>query len=256
MSDHPELEQLSTYVDGELDVSSRAGLEAHLPSCEECRRTLAAIRATLADVSSLGDAIMDDQSIATLDARIARERAARRMSAKRLGWVSGAAAALVAVLVISLAVLRQTPVDEAKTVAGQDLSGGAGAGALHQAESVSTDYTEESASAALQALAFGAAEAAPGAFSAPAARGVPVQAASPNLDTADTRLSAEKLAGCAADLESKGDLEPVRYEIARFKGQPAFVLFYRRPKDRPTHAEVWVMRPSDCFTLYFASARL
>ena len=44
MSDHPT-EQLSPYLDGELDDFSRVRMEAHLAECLECTRTLAELRA-------------------------------------------------------------------------------------------------------------------------------------------------------------------------------------------------------------------
>jgi len=47
MSDHPT-EQLSPYLDGELDDLSRVRLEAHLAECLECSRTLAELRAIVA----------------------------------------------------------------------------------------------------------------------------------------------------------------------------------------------------------------
>lgn len=37
-------EQLSAYIDGELDATERADLEAHLPGCVECRTALADLR--------------------------------------------------------------------------------------------------------------------------------------------------------------------------------------------------------------------
>ncbi len=37
-------DRLSEYVDGELGVADAAALEAHLPSCGDCRATLEELR--------------------------------------------------------------------------------------------------------------------------------------------------------------------------------------------------------------------
>jgi len=37
-------ERISAYLDGELSLEERAGLEAHLPTCDDCQRELAAMR--------------------------------------------------------------------------------------------------------------------------------------------------------------------------------------------------------------------
>ena len=39
--DHPGIDALSEYLDNELSARERAAVDAHLPTCVECRRTLA-----------------------------------------------------------------------------------------------------------------------------------------------------------------------------------------------------------------------
>src|SRR5438046_299921 len=46
MNAHDELDNLSAYLDGELNQAERARLDAHLPGCAECRTTLDALHAT------------------------------------------------------------------------------------------------------------------------------------------------------------------------------------------------------------------
>ena len=53
MNAEPELEDLSAYVDQELTGTARQELEAHLQTCETCRRRLAALRQTVSAVQAL-----------------------------------------------------------------------------------------------------------------------------------------------------------------------------------------------------------
>src|SRR2546425_456149 len=73
MTPHGELDQLSAYLDGELDPSDRAHLEAHLPTCAECRTTIDALRATVADLAALPDPEPSEQDSWALRAAIAAE---------------------------------------------------------------------------------------------------------------------------------------------------------------------------------------
>ena len=53
MNTEPELEDLSAYLDKELTGTARQELEAHLQTCETCRRRLAALRQTVSAVQAL-----------------------------------------------------------------------------------------------------------------------------------------------------------------------------------------------------------
>lgn len=53
MSAEPNLEDLSAYVDQELTGIARQELEAHLQTCETCRRRLDAVRQTVSAVKAL-----------------------------------------------------------------------------------------------------------------------------------------------------------------------------------------------------------
>src|SRR5260221_529194 len=107
MTEHPETFELSAFIDGELDAAEHARIEAHVPGCAECTATIAALRATIADVESLPPPEMDAEQIARLDAAIERERSraaaaaanVRRTRWQRLAWASGGvAASLIAVV--------------------------------------------------------------------------------------------------------------------------------------------------------------
>ncbi len=269
MTDHPEIEQLSAYLDGELTAAEAAPVEAHVPGCAECTRTLAAIRATLGDLALLTEPQLDSISITAIDSAVAAARASRRSFARRWGVVSGAAAAAVVALLVFVGVVRND--DGARTTSPVSLeagtAGGAGAGTLDVS---GIDYTEESLATALTALGPVPAQAlsAPGAAVAPGAAGggtttgtdAPVVADSFAYSRGEARTldgSQEQFARCVQQIErANPDTTAVRSEYARFKGRPAFVLFYTRPRENPTYAEVWVLRPADCYTLYFAQSRI
>jgi hypothetical protein len=53
MNAEPELEDLSAYLDQELAGTARQELEAHLQTCETCRRRLATLRQTVSAVQAL-----------------------------------------------------------------------------------------------------------------------------------------------------------------------------------------------------------
>src|SRR5688572_11658224 len=100
MRSHPELDQLSAYVDDELAATERTALEAHLPSCADCRATLDALRATIADLSLLPDEVPTERDSWALRSAIAK---ARRPVGRwqRVAWSAGAVAA-VAIAVVAI----------------------------------------------------------------------------------------------------------------------------------------------------------
>ena len=75
--------RLSEYLDGDLPEKELAGLEAHLPSCADCRATLQQLRRVVARAQALDDrpptadlwpAIARHVGVVSLDARRARRR--------------------------------------------------------------------------------------------------------------------------------------------------------------------------------------
>src|SRR2546425_4804532 len=99
MTPHGELDQLSAYLDGELDPSDRAHLEAHLPTCAECRTTIDALRATVADLAALPDPVPSEQDSWALRAAIASARKPSKRW-RRVAMAAGTAAAAVIAVVV------------------------------------------------------------------------------------------------------------------------------------------------------------
>jgi anti-sigma factor RsiW len=252
MSDHPQTELLSAYLDAELPDAERATLEAHVASCAECSTTLGVLRATLADLDVLPQTVeMSDAQIARLDAAVARARVeesrSRHTRFARLAWAGGGVAASIIAVAVFASTLSGN--NMAKTTAehgAQNLSGGGTAG------SSVTNYTEASARDAL--LSFASAEGSTtftGSYDSTVGNGAP--AAVPLREA--TRADAQR---CDKEVRS-GAPEPaalIQTQFAMFKGQSATFLYYHVPSDAPKRAELWVVRPGDCYTLFFAQTPL
>jgi anti-sigma factor RsiW len=265
MNEHSELDLLSAYLDGELDVEDSARLDAHIPSCAECRSTLDALRATLGDLALLRLVEMDAYAVAALEHRLESASRLRRPSARRI-WFSGAAAAAVIAMVASLAVVQNAR--RSPTTGARSADTAAGAGALNAGIAIlasGTNYDAASARAALEHLGDAEfftgtyAESQPYTSTVPGGRGAyatPEPGADKLAVLAFDATDEARLRTCAAQIEEGTDLQPQRYEIAQYRTREAFVLFYLVPAEKPTRAEVWILRPSDCFTLFFAQKKL
>jgi hypothetical protein len=101
-------ESLGAYALGHLSEEERAGVEAHLDGCPNCRVELEQLTAVARPMSLADPARFESapQLPATLGARvaakIARERLGRRRKRLRLGLAFGGAAAAVAAVLVLL----------------------------------------------------------------------------------------------------------------------------------------------------------
>ena len=95
-------EQLSEYIDGELDEQSRCALEEHLAGCEACRDELEGLRRTVAAVKNLptvpAPEELSSRILAAIPAR-AKERPLRLRMFKAL--------AVAAVVVLAFGIVRE-----------------------------------------------------------------------------------------------------------------------------------------------------
>lgn len=121
--------QLSAYADGELDPTSRAALEAHLPHCPRCQAALADLRAVKAVLGAMpapalprSFAIPEDEPLPLVSAGRAQAREARRggTGAARLAqWLGGIAAAVGLTLLLGSALVHlPTPAPSAANAPG------------------------------------------------------------------------------------------------------------------------------------------
>lgn len=267
MSPHPELEQLSAYVDAELEPSERAALEAHLPSCAECRSTLDALRATIADLRELPEIEPTEKDLWALRAAIARARTpAKRW--QRAAWAAGAvAAAAIAVVAIVQPGGTGSSKDLAARGPGEDTaqSGGAGAAALINYDAGSFDAG--SAQAKLLVLSGKVPPdqlkdgGTPVPLAAPAVKGAttPTSGAAVTGNNeysggfaGETTAAAEEIDRCVAEItkSTQAYMRPVEYDVGTFESKPAFLLFFQTE----SRYEVWVVQRPSCDVLYFAQA--
>ncbi|HEV8382733.1 MAG TPA: zf-HC2 domain-containing protein [Gemmatimonadales bacterium] len=73
------MNRLSEYIDGELDSTERAALEAHLRACGQCYATLAELRQVVARAKSLEDTAPTTDLWTGIAREIRRERAPARV---------------------------------------------------------------------------------------------------------------------------------------------------------------------------------
>lgn len=104
---HPSADDLSAYLDHEVDARALGALEAHLEGCPSCRARLAALAQTVGAVRALGPIAAPPAVRAAVYDRLRRERRwpdrwRRRLPAPLGGPTWRLAAAAVAVLLVGL----------------------------------------------------------------------------------------------------------------------------------------------------------
>lgn len=260
MNAHDELDLLSPYLDGELDAAEQARLDAHLPTCADCREMLAGLRAVLADLKELPEPAPTPQDSWALRAAIRRARSPMRRW-QRVSWAAGAvAAAAIAFVVMTVPGDGSRDLENTSTQAlsgvplfqtGENLTAAdAQARLLDVAGIVQRDAAAPSA-----ALAGPTTEA----FSKDSAgSGASIATPGPNAYSAEVYATADDSAvraaieRCVEVVRSSTQefLEPIRFDLATFEDKPAFLLFFRTG-DR---YELWVTSREKCDILYFSQA--
>lgn len=255
MPAHPELDQLSAYLDGELDAAGRTAVDAHIPSCAECRTTLDALRATIADLATLPEPAPTEQDSWALRSAIARAKTPSKRW-QRVAWAAGTVAAgVIAFVAITQGTSNKSGDLEAAT------GGRNAAGSTVPITTLAGNLNPQAAQARLLAISGKVADA-----RAPQAQFAPSAAASDNRQEV-ANLSAggaayavtpvdpaaapnAALDRCAAVVKRTTQelLTPRAYELVTFESKPAFFLFFSTP-DR---IELWVVTRDRCEVLYFA----
>jgi predicted anti-sigma-YlaC factor YlaD len=266
MNPHDELDLLSPYLDGELDASDRARLDAHMTSCAECRATLIGLQATVADLRTLPEPIPTPQDSWALRAAIRRARSPMR-TWQRVSWAAGAVAA-AAIVFAAVTLPGSKPA--------QDLTAGALQG--ERAAGVAIYQSGQNLTAAdVQALLLVEAGIVPGAPPTPMPTFGTLDSGAGSNESATKEGSAHAvttpqvtrqlslLAGASENDPTRAAiercvsvvrgstqefLEPIRYEIATFESKPSYLLFFRTSG----RYELWVVSRSDCDVLYFGQA--
>ena len=244
---HPE-ELLAPYVDGSLDASERAVVDAHLAACARCREEVELARRAVAALAALEDEPVPLGLTAPVLARAARRPEPWWRSQR---WAVGLAAAAALVLAGALVlpqVLRgpgggsggaTARMEATPTVEGgsaQDLR------ALPPLETWDANLDERGA----KRLALRSAKLAP----SPA----PDHAFAP-ADRAEEARSCLLASGAVLDEQHV----LVRLIAARYLGTPAYLGVFREGPggdQPPTRIVVWVVAREDCRILTLLSQRI
>lgn len=237
-------ETLSAFIDGTLDARGVAEVEAHLHACAACRAEAAALRATLTDLGSLARPVLAETDLARL--RIGLEKARRRGGGP---WNKMTAVAAAFVLIAGGTI--------ALTRGGSDPSRDRSATlAAAPTDVQDVDYAEDSARSLLTETAAqkSAMESAPAVGALPAT-GL-AESGAGNADAAEAVDHTARIAECEATFLGDDNVIRERRIVARYQGEPAYLLTYRVPADKPTHLELWVLGIDDCGVRFFAEEKL
>jgi hypothetical protein len=269
MSTHPDPEQLSAYIDGELTGDERDDLEQHLTGCSECSATVRALRATVADMRALPAPLPSEQESWALRAAITKARKGPATRYRRWVVAAGSVAA-VAIAVLAIGNVGQKRPNAVFSHTGAEVSPQAAAGgsAASLIEIDRTNYTRTSASQ----LVLSAPVAVPGAATAP------YSPANPNASTGTTSGSGgtgvqkdtitsltdaqrssylTAIQNCERQVlpNNVSTLTPLRYIVGTYEGTPVFFLLYVVPSGNETKLELWVVQRNDCYIRLFVPPR-
>ena len=253
MNNHPEPEQLSAYVDGQLDGAERDDLEQHLTGCSDCSATVRGIRATLADLRALPTPAPSETDSWRLRAAVADKR--KRPAAHYRQWVAaaGIAAAVIGLVVITTG---RTASSTFSHTGAEVASGGAerAPASLPPIEVLTNDYTASSATG-LVARSFA------GSVGGPVAAQPKTATPAPTIvDGTSQSYSSQisgylsQIQGCERTIFPSGSAHPtpVRYVVATYKETPAFFLVYEVGSSK---LELYVVQVSDCYIRLFLPPR-
>lgn len=240
---HPE-ELLAAYVDGMLEASERADVEAHLAVCPRCREEVELARRAVAALSALGEEPVPLGVTAPVLAQARREAEPWWRSPR---WAVGLAAAAALVLAGAL-VLPQV-------LRGPARGSGEGAGATAAARDA------DRGAMGLAAPPLPPLEARDVDLDERAAKRLALQAARPSPSAEAPAASSDAAVSClvssGATLDDRHVL--VRLISARYLGTPAYLGVFREGPggDRPaTRIVVWVVAQDDCRILTLLSQRI
>jgi hypothetical protein len=234
---HPH-DLLADLVDGTLDAERRAGVEAHLGTCDGCRADLAAAAAGRDAARSL--------PVVPVPANLHERVVVAGGSGGRPRWYRWVGAAAAAAVVAAIALALPDVGDEA------DLGGGT-AGRVDSAEQApaAADAEGGSATVGIETLDRDFSEGAIRRLAKESRRAVSLAGAAKDGSAAVRCI--ERSLGVAL----KGRL--VRLIDARFKGTPAYIAVYLEgpgAQQAPDTSAVYVASKGDCRFLSTAAAKL
>jgi len=99
MSHELRREDLSAYLDGELDEARRGRIERHLEACDECREALGAYRRDSARIKATKESLLSEAFVDAVRSKV------RSGSDEQLSWIPAERSARRLVLALALVVL-------------------------------------------------------------------------------------------------------------------------------------------------------
>jgi anti-sigma factor RsiW len=105
MTDHPTVEQLSAFIDGELSLASREAAIAHIRACPGCAARQDELIEVAAALRSRSALAWTEASTERVLARVASESAARRTASTRRDLTLPIAGAVALVAAVALAIV-------------------------------------------------------------------------------------------------------------------------------------------------------
>jgi hypothetical protein len=262
MTAHLDPDQLGDLSWGLLDEHATATANAHLQTCEQCRREAAALEDVARTLRGAGDTGPMPEEVANrLDAALraaaspmphAENVTPLPVAATRRWWaehrVLQAAAAVVLVVAggaIAGPLLTSSgrgpftasSADRAAPEAGAKADGGSGREAAYggAALATGTNYTEQTLSTAVSRLLAGDRVQSSPEDAASAKEAVPPGAAGRLADP-------QALSECIAQLPRGSKATPLLVDVARFEGRDATVIVLPR-HDEPDNVDIWVVEP-------------
>ena len=258
MNTHPDPEQLSAYIDGELTGVDRDDLEQHLTGCSECSATLRGLRATVADMRALPSPVPSEQDLWALRSAISKAR--RRPAARYrrfVGAASGVAAVGIVIAVLSV-IGHTTSSTFGRTSTGvynQKQLAPQAAGSPPAILTDATNYNSTSAKSLLSSFGYAIPQAGPVEAASPPSttHGVANGSESQTFSSADKATFGSQIATCERDIFSSGSggARALAYIVGRYESTPAFFLIYSVVVSGKTKTEMWVVRQSDCYIRLF-----
>ena len=255
MNNHPEPEQLSAYVDGELDGRERDDLEQHLTGCSVCSATVRAIRATLADMRALPTPAPSEKDSWAL--RVAISKARKRPAARYRAWVAaaGVAAGIIALVVVTNGRTASSTFSHTGTsVIAGGAEGARAPAAAPSVEILDDDFSSSSAASFLASSAPAPATAAQPTPSPKSETGSVAGVANGPTYNYDALVAnyTSQIQTCERKIFSRSSRPmPYRYVVATYEKTPAFFLVYALGDK----LEMYVVQRKDCYIRLFLAPR-
>lgn len=249
---HPE-ELLAEYVSGSLSASDIGSVEEHLAACTACSADVSRARAARSALGSLPEVPAPD-GVASEALDAAAGGAGRSGRYRWLG--AGAAAALVAVVLLSLPHLGSAPATQEKAgaalVSGASSPIGISDATTLQLAVQPTNYDQ----AALDALTNATARQASSTSAIASAGIAPAAASNERVGTSAELQTALTCVGRAVPAKVGA---PFKLILARFNGSPSFLAFYFSGPGNgqpPTGLVVWIVDAHTCTASGLSSTRI